>query len=40
MNGYLMGFLLAGYTVGYMMYGFECDKDKEIAVNCCAWLES
>jgi hypothetical protein len=35
-NGYLIIFLLAGYSIGYFMYGLECDKDKEMGVNCCA----
>jgi hypothetical protein len=27
-NGYLLIFLLAAYSIGYFMYGLECDKDK------------
>jgi hypothetical protein len=27
-NGYLLIFLLVAYSIGYFMYGFECDKDK------------
>jgi hypothetical protein len=38
MNGTVLVCLFIGYTAAFIIYGFDCDKDKAMAVNCCAWL--
>lgn len=35
-NGYVVIAVIAGLTLGYAIFGMECDKDKNIPVNCCA----
>ncbi len=35
-NGYVVIAVMAGLTLGYAIFGMECDKDKNVPVNCCA----
>lgn len=35
-NGYVVLAVLAGLTLGFAIFGMECDKDKNVPVNCCA----
>ncbi len=35
-NGYVILALVVGLALGYIIYGFECDNDKNLPVNCCA----
>lgn len=37
MNGTVLVFLFLGYAMAFWMYGFDCDRDKTLPVNCCAW---
>ncbi len=37
MNGTVLTLLFVGYAVGFGIYGFDCDRDKTLPVNCCAW---
>lgn len=37
-NGYVIIDVILGLTIGYTIFGFEVDKDKNIPVNCCAWF--
>lgn len=36
MNGTVLTLLFVGYAVGFGIYGFDCDRDKTLPVNCCA----
>jgi len=36
MNGAVLCFLFAGYSLAFALYGFDCDRDKTLPVNCCA----
>lgn len=35
-NGYVVIAVMVGLTLGYAIFGMECDKDKNVPVNCCA----
>jgi|688.fasta_scaffold825946_1 hypothetical protein len=35
-NGYVVIAVMVGLTLGYAIFGMECDKDKTVPVNCCA----
>jgi hypothetical protein len=35
-NGYVVIAVIVGLTLGYALFGMECDKDKNVPVNCCA----
>lgn len=35
-NGYVVIAVMVGLTLGYALFGMECDKDKNVPVNCCA----
>jgi len=35
-NGYVIIFVIIGLALGYIFFGMDCDKDKNVPVNCCA----
>ena len=35
-NGYVVLAVLLGLALGFGIFGMECDKDKNVPVNCCA----
>lgn len=35
-NGYVIIAVIVGLALGYAIFGMECDKDKNVPVNCCA----
>jgi hypothetical protein len=35
-NGYVVVAVMVGLTLGYALFGMDCDKDKNVPVNCCA----
>jgi hypothetical protein len=35
-NGYVVIAVMVGLTLGFALFGMECDKDKNVPVNCCA----
>jgi hypothetical protein len=37
MNGTVLTSLFIGYSAAFIIYGFDCDRDKTLPVNCCAW---
>lgn len=38
-NGYVIIFVIIGLALGYIFFGMDCDKDKNVPVNCCAWYD-
>jgi hypothetical protein len=38
MNGTVLTFLFLGYSIAFVKNGFDCDRDKALPVNCCAWM--
>jgi hypothetical protein len=36
MNGTVLVFMFLGYSLAFIRFGFDCDRDKTLPVNCCA----
>ena len=35
MNGTVLVFMFIGYSLAFCIFGFDCDRDKTLPVNCC-----
>jgi hypothetical protein len=36
MNGTVLVFMFLGYSLAFVIFGLDCDRDKTLPVNCCA----